>query len=36
MSVFILGTDDPDQARRYAEEVVPRVRELVAAERGES
>ena len=33
MSVFILGTDDPDQARRYAEEVAPRVRELVAAER---
>jgi alkanesulfonate monooxygenase SsuD/methylene tetrahydromethanopterin reductase-like flavin-dependent oxidoreductase (luciferase family) len=36
MSIFILGTDDPDQARRYAEEVAPRVRELVAAERGES
>jgi alkanesulfonate monooxygenase SsuD/methylene tetrahydromethanopterin reductase-like flavin-dependent oxidoreductase (luciferase family) len=36
MSTFILGTDDPDQARRYAEEVAPRVRELVAAERGES
>jgi alkanesulfonate monooxygenase SsuD/methylene tetrahydromethanopterin reductase-like flavin-dependent oxidoreductase (luciferase family) len=36
MSVFILGTDDPDQLRRYAGEVAPRVRELVAAERGES
>jgi alkanesulfonate monooxygenase SsuD/methylene tetrahydromethanopterin reductase-like flavin-dependent oxidoreductase (luciferase family) len=36
MSTFILATDDPDQARRYAEEVAPRVRELVAAERGES
>jgi alkanesulfonate monooxygenase SsuD/methylene tetrahydromethanopterin reductase-like flavin-dependent oxidoreductase (luciferase family) len=35
-STFILATDDPDQARRYAEEVAPRVRELVAAERGES
>ena len=34
MSVFILGTDDPDQLRRYAEEVAPRVRELVTAERG--
>lgn len=33
MSMFILGTDDGDQARRYAEEVAPRVRELVAAER---
>jgi alkanesulfonate monooxygenase SsuD/methylene tetrahydromethanopterin reductase-like flavin-dependent oxidoreductase (luciferase family) len=36
MSIFIFATDDPDQARRYAEEVAPRVRELVAAERGES
>jgi alkanesulfonate monooxygenase SsuD/methylene tetrahydromethanopterin reductase-like flavin-dependent oxidoreductase (luciferase family) len=36
MSTFILATDAPDQARRYAEEVAPRVRELVAAERGES
>jgi alkanesulfonate monooxygenase SsuD/methylene tetrahydromethanopterin reductase-like flavin-dependent oxidoreductase (luciferase family) len=36
MSSFILATDDPDQARRYAEEVAPRVRELVTAERGES
>jgi alkanesulfonate monooxygenase SsuD/methylene tetrahydromethanopterin reductase-like flavin-dependent oxidoreductase (luciferase family) len=33
MSIFILGTDDPEQVRRYAEEVAPRVRELVAAER---
>jgi alkanesulfonate monooxygenase SsuD/methylene tetrahydromethanopterin reductase-like flavin-dependent oxidoreductase (luciferase family) len=36
MSVFILATDDPNQARRYAEEVAPRVRELVAAERAPS
>ena len=36
MSTFILATDDPGQARRYAEEVAPRVRELVAAERAES
>jgi hypothetical protein len=36
MSTFILSTDDPDQTRRYAGEVAPRVRELVAAERGES
>ena len=36
MSVFILGTDDAYDVRRYAEEVVPRVRELVVAERGES
>ena len=36
MSVFILSTDDPDEARRYAEEVAPRVLELVAAERAES
>ncbi len=36
MSTFILGTDDPDEARRYAEEVAPRVRELVAAERAPS
>jgi alkanesulfonate monooxygenase SsuD/methylene tetrahydromethanopterin reductase-like flavin-dependent oxidoreductase (luciferase family) len=34
LSIFILGTDEPDQARRYAEEVAPRVRELVTAERG--
>ena len=33
MSMFILGTDDPGQASRYAAEVAPRVRELVAAER---
>jgi alkanesulfonate monooxygenase SsuD/methylene tetrahydromethanopterin reductase-like flavin-dependent oxidoreductase (luciferase family) len=36
MSTFILATDDPGQARRYAEEVAPRVRGLVEAERGES
>jgi alkanesulfonate monooxygenase SsuD/methylene tetrahydromethanopterin reductase-like flavin-dependent oxidoreductase (luciferase family) len=36
MSTFILSTDDPDQTRRYAGEVAPRVRELVATERGES
>ena len=33
MSTFILASDDPDDARRYAEDVAPRVRELVAAER---
>jgi alkanesulfonate monooxygenase SsuD/methylene tetrahydromethanopterin reductase-like flavin-dependent oxidoreductase (luciferase family) len=33
MSTFILGTDDPDVVRRYAVEVAPAVRELVAAER---
>jgi alkanesulfonate monooxygenase SsuD/methylene tetrahydromethanopterin reductase-like flavin-dependent oxidoreductase (luciferase family) len=33
MSTFILGTDEEDVARRYAEDVAPRVRELVAAER---
>ena len=33
MSTFILGTDDPDTVRRFAEEVVPLTRELVAAER---
>ncbi|GAA4114780.1 hypothetical protein GCM10022415_10900 [Knoellia locipacati] len=38
MSTFIVGTDDPDFLRRFAEEVVPLARELVAAERegGES
>ena len=36
MSTFILATDDPDDAHRYAEEVAPRVRELVAAERAPS
>ncbi len=33
VSAFILATDDPDDLRRYAEEVVPAVREAVAAER---
>jgi alkanesulfonate monooxygenase SsuD/methylene tetrahydromethanopterin reductase-like flavin-dependent oxidoreductase (luciferase family) len=33
MSTFILGTDDPDVVRRYASEVAPAVRELVAVER---
>jgi alkanesulfonate monooxygenase SsuD/methylene tetrahydromethanopterin reductase-like flavin-dependent oxidoreductase (luciferase family)/prefoldin subunit 5 len=29
MSTFILGTDDPDDVRRFGQEVVPRVRDLV-------
>jgi alkanesulfonate monooxygenase SsuD/methylene tetrahydromethanopterin reductase-like flavin-dependent oxidoreductase (luciferase family) len=33
ISVFILGSDDPDDLRRFAEEVAPAVRELVAEER---
>jgi len=33
MSTFILATDDPDVLRRFAEEVAPLTRELVAAER---
>ncbi|MFC7490753.1 MULTISPECIES: LLM class flavin-dependent oxidoreductase [unclassified Knoellia] len=33
MSTFIVGTDDPDFVRRFAAEVVPLTRELVAAER---
>jgi alkanesulfonate monooxygenase SsuD/methylene tetrahydromethanopterin reductase-like flavin-dependent oxidoreductase (luciferase family) len=33
ISTFILGTDDPDDLRRFAAEVAPAVRELVAAER---
>ena len=33
ISGFVLGGDDPDDVRRFAEEVVPAVRELVAAER---
>lgn len=33
MSTFILATDDPDMLRRFAEEVAPRTRELVAAKR---
>jgi alkanesulfonate monooxygenase SsuD/methylene tetrahydromethanopterin reductase-like flavin-dependent oxidoreductase (luciferase family) len=31
---YVLGTDDPDAIRRFADEVAPAVRELVAAERG--
>lgn len=33
MSTYILGTDDPDAVRRFAEEVAPATRQLVAAER---
>ena len=33
-SVFILGSDDPDELRRFATEVAPAVRDLVDAERG--
>ncbi|MCO1596938.1 LLM class flavin-dependent oxidoreductase [Micromonospora sp. RHAY321] len=33
VSVFILASDDPDDLRRFAGEVAPAVRELVAAER---
>ncbi len=33
MATYILGTDDPDDARRFGEEVAPLVRDLVAAER---
>lgn len=33
MSTFIVGADDPDFVRRFAEEVVPLTRDLVAAER---
>lgn len=33
MSIFIVGADDPDFVRRFAAEVVPLTRELVAAER---
>jgi alkanesulfonate monooxygenase SsuD/methylene tetrahydromethanopterin reductase-like flavin-dependent oxidoreductase (luciferase family) len=29
MSTFIVGSDDPDDVRRFAEEVAPRVRDLV-------
>jgi alkanesulfonate monooxygenase SsuD/methylene tetrahydromethanopterin reductase-like flavin-dependent oxidoreductase (luciferase family) len=32
-STFILGSDDPDELRRFATEVVPAVRDLVAAGR---
>lgn len=34
MSTFILGTDDADDLRRFAAEVVPAVRELVLQHRG--
>lgn len=33
ISAFILGSDDPDELRRFAAEVAPAVREFVAAER---
>ena len=33
LSTFILATDDPDDLARFANEVAPAVRELVAAER---
>jgi alkanesulfonate monooxygenase SsuD/methylene tetrahydromethanopterin reductase-like flavin-dependent oxidoreductase (luciferase family) len=33
ISGFILGTDDPEQMRRFAVEVAPAVRQLVAGER---
>ncbi|WGW11177.1 LLM class flavin-dependent oxidoreductase [Saxibacter everestensis] len=33
MSTFILGTDDPTVVRRFADEVAPAARELVAQER---
>ncbi|MFL6171054.1 MAG: LLM class flavin-dependent oxidoreductase [Ornithinibacter sp.] len=33
MATYILGTDDPDDVRRFGEEVAPRVRDLVATER---
>lgn len=33
ISTFILGSDDPDDLRRFAGEVAPAVRDLVAAER---
>ena len=36
MSSFVLGTDDPDDVSRFALEVAPAVRELVAAERARS
>lgn len=36
MSGFIFAADDPEQIRRFAGEVVPAVRELVAAERSAS
>ena len=36
IDTFVLGTDDPDDLRRFAGEVAPAVRELVAAERAPS
>ncbi len=33
MATYILGTDDPDDVRRFGEEVAPAVRDLVATER---
>ncbi len=33
MSTYVLGSDDPDTVRRFADEVAPAVRELVQAER---
>ena len=33
MSTFVVGTDDPDDVRRFGEEVAPLVRDLVATER---
>ena len=32
-STFVLGSDDPDELRRFAAEVIPAVRDLVDAER---
>lgn len=34
MSTYVLGSDDPDTVRRFADEVAPAVRELVQVERG--
>jgi alkanesulfonate monooxygenase SsuD/methylene tetrahydromethanopterin reductase-like flavin-dependent oxidoreductase (luciferase family) len=34
MSAYILGSDDPDDIRRFANDVVPLVRDLVGYERG--
>ena len=34
MSTFILGSDDPDDVRRFADEVAPATREIVTRERG--
>jgi len=33
MATYVLGTDDPDDVRRFGEEVAPLVRDLVATER---